>query len=227
MSTQQFQRWDSIKREQVSCPRADAFIAAIEEVYAKHGLVLSHEDDHGAFIVTDGLKKKRVQWLRHAHVSIKHPQHDPLATPEQEAMAQSSRDAYNESSWRARQTEEYRGRLQHDEALMHEIIQKWFKVDVTVSIIGPKGFTMTGLEAGVEYVENEIRKQTSMLTINTVPAYRDGDRVAYIYTLFGNDSIATVFTEMAHECEARKKRLAEFSAKQSRRKTPPARGLER
>lgn len=55
-------------------PRAGAFIADILAVYEKHGLSISHEDEHGAFIVVP-YNTGTAEWLCHASVKL------PPATP--------------------------------------------------------------------------------------------------------------------------------------------------
>lgn len=42
--------------------RVDAFLEDLMELYDRHKLVIAHEDDHGAFIITN----------RHKHHAIKH-----------------------------------------------------------------------------------------------------------------------------------------------------------
>ena len=51
----------------VECPKADAFIADILEVYKKHGLAISHEDTQGCFeIVTYDDGDGNQKWLEAA-----------------------------------------------------------------------------------------------------------------------------------------------------------------
>lgn len=64
-------------------PQADAFIAEIIAVSRKHGMALSHEDGHGAFLVVPHIDEQCYRWLADAgmeHVpaedmpdSIAHP----------------------------------------------------------------------------------------------------------------------------------------------------------
>ncbi len=44
-------RWITRLNEWADYPEIDAFLDELAEVYRKHGLCLSHEDDHGAFVV--------------------------------------------------------------------------------------------------------------------------------------------------------------------------------
>lgn len=36
----------------VVCPKADAFLAELAALCAKHGVYISHEDGHGSFVLT-------------------------------------------------------------------------------------------------------------------------------------------------------------------------------
>ena len=46
-------------------PEGQAFLIDLEALYIKHGLALSHEDGHGAFIITN-LSPLLVKWVREA-----------------------------------------------------------------------------------------------------------------------------------------------------------------
>lgn len=46
-------------------PKSKAFLQDIVSVYKKHGLALSHEDGHGAFIVAD-LDDSLIEWVMYA-----------------------------------------------------------------------------------------------------------------------------------------------------------------
>ena len=59
--------WDCAKREHTPMPdKMKAFLADIIIVCSRHGLSLSHEDGHGAFIVQD-YSEKNIEWLLEAH----------------------------------------------------------------------------------------------------------------------------------------------------------------
>lgn len=59
--------WDLIKSKFIETPKEmEAFLNDIVEVYERHGLSLSHEDCHGAFIVED-YNERNVRWIRNAH----------------------------------------------------------------------------------------------------------------------------------------------------------------
>jgi hypothetical protein len=50
---------------QEESPHVDAFLKDIFEVYERHGLAISHEDGHGAFII-ELVSAENVVWLKHA-----------------------------------------------------------------------------------------------------------------------------------------------------------------
>ncbi len=55
------------KFESVENKEVDAFLKEIIEVCKEHGLSLSHEDTHGAFIV-EKYDKDNIQWLMEAMI---------------------------------------------------------------------------------------------------------------------------------------------------------------
>ena len=56
------ERWDVDAKARRRSPRADRFLADILAVCRKHGLVLGHEDTHGAFEVLP-YSDEVAQWL--------------------------------------------------------------------------------------------------------------------------------------------------------------------
>lgn len=59
--------WDCRKKKHVEMPDEMArFFDDIVEVYRKHGLAISHEDYHGAFII-EAFNENDVKWLKEAH----------------------------------------------------------------------------------------------------------------------------------------------------------------
>jgi hypothetical protein len=64
-------RWDTNKRDRVESPSAvESFLDSYEELCQKHGLSLSHEDDQGAFIITE-YNVRNIDWVRNASLKIK------------------------------------------------------------------------------------------------------------------------------------------------------------
>jgi len=62
--------WNKDTKENEENPKVDSFIDDIIRVYKKHDMSISHEDSHGAFIVTD-LTNYNILWLKEAMVSGK------------------------------------------------------------------------------------------------------------------------------------------------------------
>lgn len=60
-------RTDREKNLRVAMPDVDAFLEEVIEVCLKHGMSISHEDGHGAFIV-ENAKETNFAWLRAAAV---------------------------------------------------------------------------------------------------------------------------------------------------------------
>ena len=59
--------WVSGEGIEVERPDVDAFIQDIFAVYERHGMSISHEDGHGAFIIEkDDLFNRG--WLQNAHI---------------------------------------------------------------------------------------------------------------------------------------------------------------
>lgn len=50
-------------------PAVDAFLEEINEVCRKHGMSISHEDTHGAFIIDRLDDERDLEWLSLAHAS--------------------------------------------------------------------------------------------------------------------------------------------------------------
>lgn len=59
-------RWNSKANQYVENAKVDAFLADIWKVCQQHGMSLSHEDGHGAFIVQPVDEENR-RWLFEAH----------------------------------------------------------------------------------------------------------------------------------------------------------------
>ena len=58
--------WDNISGKRIPTPdKMTAFFQDIIEVYRKHGLSISHEDGHGAFII-EPYSEANVEWLKDA-----------------------------------------------------------------------------------------------------------------------------------------------------------------
>ena len=53
------------KGKLMDAKKCDAFIKDIIEVYRKHGLGISHEDSHGAFIIEE-LNQDLIDWIEWA-----------------------------------------------------------------------------------------------------------------------------------------------------------------
>ena len=63
------ERWNTIKRKKVVSEDIDAFITDIVDVYKKHNMSISHEDNHGAFEIKR-YSQNNVNWLNNAHDCI-------------------------------------------------------------------------------------------------------------------------------------------------------------
>lgn len=46
-------RWHNKRQEKIEDPRVDAYLEALVQLGRTHGFILSHEDQHGSFIVKD------------------------------------------------------------------------------------------------------------------------------------------------------------------------------
>jgi hypothetical protein len=57
-------RWNG--REHVENLKVDNFIADILSVYRKHNMSISHEDEHGAFVIQP-ISDINIEWLENAH----------------------------------------------------------------------------------------------------------------------------------------------------------------
>lgn len=56
---------------------AEAFKKDLFALYAKHGLSISHQDNHGAFIITDQRLEKNQTWMEQATVDIRYTIPEP------------------------------------------------------------------------------------------------------------------------------------------------------
>lgn len=43
------ERWNASEGKHMECPKIDAFLAEIWAVCERHGMAISHEDEHGGF----------------------------------------------------------------------------------------------------------------------------------------------------------------------------------
>lgn len=59
-------RWIEREQGEGRAPDVDAFLADIEALSRKHGLAISHEDGHGAFLVVS-VDQFDFSWLHAAH----------------------------------------------------------------------------------------------------------------------------------------------------------------
>lgn len=59
-------RWSSKDGKKVARPEIDAFLKEIAEVCVRHGMSISHEDEHGAFVI-ENFGLGYMEWLNHAH----------------------------------------------------------------------------------------------------------------------------------------------------------------
>jgi len=58
-------RWNNRANDRTENKKIDAFLAEVIEVCKKHGMSISHEDAHGAFIV-EPFDEASVKWLMDA-----------------------------------------------------------------------------------------------------------------------------------------------------------------
>lgn len=58
-------RWDAINRQDIENEKVDAFLLEVIEVCKKHGLSISHEDNHGGFEV-ELFDPANIEWLMDA-----------------------------------------------------------------------------------------------------------------------------------------------------------------
>jgi hypothetical protein len=61
-------RWNGNTSEFLENRRVDAFLEDLFDLCEKHGLWLSHEDTHGAFVVTD---EDTSEWIADAAYALK------------------------------------------------------------------------------------------------------------------------------------------------------------
>ena len=62
-------RWSKTHGQYRKFPEIDAFLAEVLSVCKKHGMSISHEDTHGAFVV-EQYSEERAEWLQDAHEAI-------------------------------------------------------------------------------------------------------------------------------------------------------------
>ncbi len=60
-------RWCSRLKQDIESEKVDAFLKEILEIYEKHGLSISHEDGHGAFIIDQDSVNNR-DWIMEAMI---------------------------------------------------------------------------------------------------------------------------------------------------------------
>jgi len=60
-------RWDRANHQDVERPDIDAFIEDLLAVCRQHGFSVSHEDQHGAFIV-ESFDEELARWVQQAHI---------------------------------------------------------------------------------------------------------------------------------------------------------------
>jgi len=61
----EMERRNSILNKYVEDSEVDAFIEDVVSVMRKHGLTISHEDHHGAFIIVD-MSERNINWFEDA-----------------------------------------------------------------------------------------------------------------------------------------------------------------
>lgn len=59
--------WDSRQNKEVESKAADDFINDLMRLYSKHGISISHEDGHGAFVLEPDSETNR-NWVKNAHL---------------------------------------------------------------------------------------------------------------------------------------------------------------
>ena len=59
------ERWDDKTSRIITSDAIDKFVREIELVCKKHGLSISHQDGHGAFIIED-FYPDNISWLKNA-----------------------------------------------------------------------------------------------------------------------------------------------------------------
>lgn len=59
-------RWMTRRKENGDTPAIDLFIEEIIAVCKKHGMSISHEDGHGAFVIENEDNERNFDWLRDA-----------------------------------------------------------------------------------------------------------------------------------------------------------------
>ena len=59
-----------VKSKREMNEKVDAFLSDIEEVCRSHGMSISHEDHHGAFIATD-FSEENLKWLKACGMEFK------------------------------------------------------------------------------------------------------------------------------------------------------------
>ncbi len=59
-------RWNLTHNDERRNKRVDAFLKAVSEVCKQHGLSISHEDRHGAFVIRE-MDADNLKWLNAAY----------------------------------------------------------------------------------------------------------------------------------------------------------------
>lgn len=63
-------RWNIKLEQDTENKQADEFLSDIVSICVKHGLSLSHEDSHGAFLIED-YDEENISWIEDAAISEK------------------------------------------------------------------------------------------------------------------------------------------------------------
>ncbi len=61
------ERWNIEKGSKTENEQVDHFLQEIASVCQKHRFSISHEDDHGAFVI-EAYDETNIDWLRGAHI---------------------------------------------------------------------------------------------------------------------------------------------------------------
>lgn len=61
------ERWDIEKGKEVADKRIDDFLQEIASVCKRHGFSISHEDEHGAFVI-EAYDEAKIEWLMGAYI---------------------------------------------------------------------------------------------------------------------------------------------------------------
>lgn len=61
---------DIVTRKEIESPKADAFLDDLFELFKKHDISISHEDNHGGFIL-ENYDKGNEEWMEGASINFK------------------------------------------------------------------------------------------------------------------------------------------------------------